>query len=219
MTELVQMIANDFNLNLGQMDDTYHKIASKVEDNQTLFDIIQNALDDTLMNRNEIYVLYDDFGKLRLSYVKFLSVGLVIDAETAETFDYSSSIDGETYNRIKLVRENEDTGKRDVYIAQSGENMNNWGVLQYFDTVDENENAQAKADSLLKLYNQKTKGLKINGVLGDLRVRAGSLVIVQLDLDDTKVNNFMLVEKVTHSFENNHHSMDLTLKGAGMFDG
>ena len=97
--------------------------------------------------------------------------------------------------------------------------MNNWGVLQYFDTVDENENAQAKADSLLKLYNQKTKGLKINGVLGDLRVRAGSLVIVQLDLDDTKVNNFMLVEKVTHSFENNHHSMDLTLKGAGMFDG
>ncbi|WP_346697882.1 XkdQ/YqbQ family protein [Thomasclavelia spiroformis] len=218
-TELVQMIANDFNLNLGQMDDTYHKIASKVEDNQTLFDIIQNALDDTLMNRNEIYVLYDDFGKLRLSYVKFLSVGLVIDAETAETFDYSSSIDGETYNRIKLVRENEDTGKRDVYIAQSGENMNNWGVLQYFDTVDENENAQAKADSLLKLYNQKTKGLKINGVLGDLRVRAGSLVIVQLDLDDTKVNNFMLVEKVTHSFENNHHSMDLTLKGAGMFDG
>ena len=218
-TELVKMIANDFRLNIGQMDDTYHKIATKVEDNQTLFDIIQNALDDTLMNRNEMYVLYDDFGKLRLSYVEFLKVGLLIDAETAESFDYSSSIDGETYNKIKLVRENEKTGKRDVYIAQHGANMNTWGVLQYFDTVDENENAQAKANALLKLYNQKTKSLKINGVLGDLRVRAGSLVIVQLDLDDTKVNNFMLVEKVTHKFENNHHSMDLTLKGNGVFDG
>lgn len=218
-TELVKMIANDFNLNVGQMDDTYHKIATKVEDNQTLFDIIQNALDDTLMNRSEIYVLYDDFGKLRLSYVEFLKVGILIDAETAETLDYSSSIDGETYNKIKLVRENEETGKRDVYIAQHGVNMNTWGVLQYFDTVDENENASAKANALLKLYNKKTKGLKVNGVLGDLRVRAGSLVVVQLDLDDTKIQNFMMVEKVTHKFENNHHSMDLTLKGNGVFDG
>lgn len=218
-TELVRMIANDFNLNVGQMDDTYHKIATKVEDNQTLFDIIQNALDDTLMNRSEIYVLYDDFGKLRLSYVEFLKVGILIDEETAETLDYSSSIDGETYNKIKLVRENEETGKRDVYIAQHGVNMNTWGVLQYFDTVDENENVSAKANALLKLYNKKTKGLKVNGVLGDLRVRAGSLVVVQLDLDDTKIQNFMMVEKVTHKFENNHHSMDLTLKGNGVFDG
>lgn len=218
-TELVKMIANDFNLNLGQMDDTYHKIATKVEDNQTLFDIIQNALDDTMQNRGEIYVLYDDFGKLRLSYIEFLKVGILIDANTGESFDYSSSIDGETYNKIKLVRENEETGKRDVYIAQHGANMNTWGVLQYFDTVDENENAQVKANSLLKLYNQKTKGLKVNGVLGDLRVRAGSQVVVQLDLDDTKLQNFMLVEKVTHKFEGNHHSMDLTLKGNGVFDG
>jgi len=34
-----------------------------------------------------------------------------------------------------------------------------------------------------------------------------------------KLQNFMLVEKVTHNFENNHHSMDLTLKGNGIFDG
>ncbi len=218
-TELVKMIANDFNLNVGQMDDTYHKIATKVEDNQTLFDIIQNALDDTLMNRSEIYVLYDDFGKLRLSYVEFLKVGILIDAETAETLDYSSSIDGETYNKIKLVRENEETGKRDVYIAQHGVNMNTWGVLQYFDTVDENENAAAKANALLKLYNQKTRSLKVSGVIGDLRVRAGSQVVVQLDLDDTKIQNFMMVDKVVHTFSGNHHSMDLTLKGNGVFDG
>ena len=213
------MIAADFNLNIGQMDDTYFKIATKVEDNKTLFDIIQDALDDTLDNRSEIYVLYDDFGKLRLSYIEFLKVGLVVDAETAESFDYSSSIDGETYNRIKLVRENEKTGKRDVYIAQSGDNMNKWGVLQYFDTVDENVNAVAKANALLKLYNEKTKSLKINSVLGDTRVRAGSQIIVQLELEDMKLQNFMLVEKVTHKFENNHHSMDLTLKGNGIFDG
>ena len=52
-TELVRMIANDFNLNVGQMDDTYHKIATKVEDNQTLFDIIQNAADKGIIDKED----------------------------------------------------------------------------------------------------------------------------------------------------------------------
>ena len=97
--------------------------------------------------------------------------------------------------------------------------MNKWGILQYYDTVDEKVNASAKANALLKLYNQKTKSLKINGVFGDLRVRAGTQVVIRLDLDDTKISHYMLVEKVTHKFNANHHSMDLTLKGNGIFDG
>lgn len=216
-TELIKMIATDFRLNIGKMDNSGFKIASKVEDNQTLFDIIQNALDDTLTNTGRMYVLYDDFGKLRLSNISNMKVGLIIDDETAESYDYSSSIDGETYNKIKLVRENEKTKKRDVYIAQSSENMNKWGILQYYDTVDDNVNAKAKVNALLKLYNQKTRSLSISGVIGDLRVRAGSQVIVNMDFDDIKLSNFMLVEKVIHKFEKNHHSMDLTLKGNGIY--
>lgn len=218
-TELIKMIAKNFRLNIGKLDNSKFKIKSKIEDNQTLFDIIQNALDDTLTNTGKIYVLYDDFGKLRLSNISNMKVGLIVDEEIAESFDYSSSIDGETYNKIKLVRENEKTGKRDVYIAQSSANMNKWGILQYYDTVDEKVNASAKANALLKLYNQKTKLLKINGVFGDLRVRAGTQVVIRLDLDDTKISHYMLVEKVTHKFNANHHSMDLTLKGNGIFDG
>ncbi|HGE7873975.1 TPA: cell wall hydrolase, partial [Clostridioides difficile] len=47
--------------------------------------------------------------------------------------------------------------------------------------------------------------------LGDIRVRAGCLVPVFLDLGDIKLQNYMLVEKVKHTFENNSHFMDLTL--------
>lgn len=218
-TELIKMIASDFQLSIGKMDNSNFKIKSKVEDNQTLFDIIQNSLDDTLTNTGKVYVLYDDFGKLRLSNVSNMKVPIIVDSQTAEAFDYSSSIDGETYNKIKLVRENKKTKKRDVYIAQSSANMNKWGVLQYYDTVDDNVNAKAKVNALLKLYNQKTRSLSISGVFGDLRVRAGSLIVVDMNFDDNKLKNYMLVEKVTHKFENNHHSMDLTLKGNGIFDG
>lgn len=65
-TELIQMIAEDFQLRLGSLSDTGYEIASRVEDDQTLFDIIQNALDETLKATGQIYVLYDDAGKLTL---------------------------------------------------------------------------------------------------------------------------------------------------------
>ncbi|MPN09852.1 hypothetical protein SDC9_157145 [bioreactor metagenome] len=91
--------------------------------------------------------------------------------------------------------------------------MNNWGVLQYFDTLQKGENGKAKADALLQLYNKKTRNLTINNALGDTRVRAGSMVIVQLNLGDVSLNNLMLVEKCKHKFNNDEYFMDLTLRG------
>ena len=217
-SQLVKMIAADFSLNVGTIEDTGFVIASRVEDNTSLFDMIENALDLTLQNNKEMFVLYDDFGKLALKNISSMYVGepgayLMIDEETGENFDYSSSIDSDTYNKIKLTYDNEDTGKREVYIAQDSSNMNAWGILQYFDTLSEGENGQAKADALLQLYNKKTRNLKITNALGDPRVRAGSMVVINLALGDVNVKNFMLVERVTHKFKLDEHFMDLTLRG------
>lgn len=211
--EVVKMIASDFLLNTGTIANTKYKIAQRAEDNKTLFDIVQSALDLTMQNAKEIYVLYDNFGKLMLENIANLKVPIVIDEQTGENFDYTSSIDEQTYNKIKLIFENEDTGKREVYIAQSSANINKWGVLQYFEKVNSSTNIQAKANALLELYNKKTRKLKITNAIGDNRVRAGSLIVVQLDLGDIKVQNFMLVEKVKHTYKNQSHFMDLTLKG------
>lgn len=212
-SEVVQMLAKDFNLQCGTLEDTKFKIESRVEDNQTLFDIIQNALDLTLQNKKEMYVLYDDFGKLTLKNIGNMKVGILIDEDTGENFDYSSSIDGETYNKIKLVYENEESGKREIYIAQDSSHINQWGVLQYFETIDEKTNGKAKADALLSLYNQKTRKLTIKGAFGDVRVKAGTLVAVSLNLGDIVANSFLLVEQAKHSFSESVYTMDLTLRG------
>lgn len=212
-SEVVQMLAKDFNLQCGTMEDTKFKIESRVEDNQTLFDIIQNALDLTLQNKKEMYVLYDDFGKLTLKNIGNMKVGILIDEDTGENFDYTSSIDGETYNKIKLVYNNEKTGKRETYIAQDSSHINQWGVLQYFETIDEKTNGKAKADALLSLYNQKTRNLTIKDAFGDVRVRAGTLVAVSLNLGDIIANSFLLVEQAKHTFSESLHTMDLTLRG------
>ena len=211
--ELLQMIASDFNLQLGVIDDTGYKIPSRVEDNKTLFDIIQTALDLTMTNKKELYILYDDFGKITLRKLDNMRLNVLIDEETSQNFNYTSSIDEATYNKIKLIYDNEETGKRDVYITQSGENVNKWGVLQYYDKLEKGENGKAKADALLQLYNQKTKKLTIKDVLGDTRVRAGSLVGVLLNLGDMVINNYMLVERCKHNFKLDQHTMSVTVRG------
>ena len=215
--QFLRMVAEDYRLKVGVLEDTGYVIESRVEENTSLFEMVQNALDLTLQNTGELFVLYDDFGKLTLKHLSSMAVGspgayLMVDEETGENFEYTSSIDDNTFNKIKLTYDNEETGFREVYIAQDSGNINKWGILQYFDTLKKGENGQAKVDAL-KLYNKKTRSLKLTNILGDNRVRAGSMVVVNLDLGDMKLRNFMLVESCRHTYRESEHWMDLTLRG------
>jgi hypothetical protein len=70
-----------------------------------------------------------------------------------------------------LTYDNEKSGKREVFIAQSAENMNRWGTLQYYESMSGDSKtdvsairtaAKIKVDTLLTLYNSKTRScLKI----------------------------------------------------------
>lgn len=186
-TELIKMIAKDFNLNLGTIEDTKYKIAQRVERDISLIDMILNALDETLMMTGKLYVLYDDFGKLTLKNIENMAFDLVIDESTIKGYEYTASIDDEVYNKIKLVYENSDTGKSDLYIAQDSKNIKQWGVLQLYKKLDSNVNAKAMADELLELYNKTKRNININDALGDVRVRAGTRIITNLDLGDYKL--------------------------------
>lgn len=209
----IKMVAADYGLKVGSMEATSYVIPSRTEENTALLDMIETALDLELTNKKEMFVLYDDFGKLTLKNIGNMKVNLLIDAETGENFDYTSSIDEQTYNQIKLTYDNEKTGKREVYIAKDSSHINTWGVLQYFDTLSEGENGSSKADALLALYNSKTRKLKISNALGDVRVRAGTLIPVSLNLGDIIANSYMMVEKAVHTFKENEHFMTLTLRG------
>lgn len=216
--QFIQMVADEYALTAGTLEDTKYVIESRVEENTSLFEMIANALDLTLTNTKQMYVLYDDFGKLTLKSLASMDVGvpgayLMIDEETGENYDYTSSIDDNTYNQIKLTYDNEETGVRDVFMAKSTENINKWGILQYFETLQKGENGQEKANALLELYNQKTRSLQITNAIGDNRVRAGSMIFIHLALGDVKIKNRMLVEKCRHLYKEGEHWMDLTLRG------
>lgn len=212
-SDLLKRLAGDFRLNLGTVEDTRYKLLTVIEEDTTLFDMIQGALDETLAHTGQLYCLYDDAGKLNLKNINSMKLDLLIDEETAENFDYESSIDEQTYTKVKLIYDNDKTGKRELYITQDGEHMNRWGVLQYFESLKSPIGAVEKANALLKLYDQKTRKLTIKNAFGDTRVRAGSAVMVSLNLGDIIANTFLMAEKVTHIFDGDTHFMDLTLVG------
>lgn len=206
--ELIRMIAKDFKLQIGELESTGYKM-DDIQDNATLFDIIQNSLNETILNKNQMFVLYDDFGKLTLKNATnmLIPTDFIISEDTAQNFDYKSSIDDQTYNQIYLYSENGQT-----YVAKDSANIKNLGVLQLTEKFTDNENPQAKSAALLSLYNNVSRSLKINNAFGDIRARAGASIFVNLNIGDIILRDYMLIEKATHTFEDNLHTMSLDLR-------
>lgn len=217
--QVVKRIADDFKLRTGTLENTGFVIPTLDCPNQTLFDTILDAIDLTVMNTGKLFYLYDDFGRLTLKNITSSKTDLLINSSTAEDFDYTTSIDQNTYNRILLVTKSDNDGAGVPTIAQDLNNIGRWGVLQHYEEVQNGENAAAKAKALLKLHNKVFRNLSIKNHLGDIRVRAGSGVYLDLNLGDMIARQHMLVEKATHHFNNGHHTMDLTLNGNEEFYG
>lgn len=211
--EIVKKIAKDFNLSTSTLTDTGYVIPTMVEDNKKLMDIICKALDLTLINSNRNYVFYDDFGKLTIQDVKDMLVLISIgDNSLLYDFSYEKSIDSETYNRIKIIKDNKKSGKRDVYILQDSKNIAKWGLLQLYQKVDEDKNeAQIKelGNQLIKLKNREEKSFKLEAI-GDIRVRAGCYV--PITISSLGINQPFLVNEATHSFDGNDHTMSIELQ-------
>lgn len=210
-SELIKMIAKDFNLKCGSIADTKYKIAQKIEEDKSLIDIILNALDETLAMTGKLYVLYDEFGKLTLKNIEDMAFDLLIDSSTIEDFTYKSSIDDEVYNQIKLAYPNKETGKYDIYMTKDSKSIKQWGVLQYYEKIEDPTYGVAMAEELLKLYNKTKRSITIKDAFGDVRVRAGTRIIVNLDLGDYKLKSYMVVESMKHRYKDGRYTMDLTL--------
>ena len=211
--QIIKAVCSDFQLKTGSIEDTKYTIPSLIEEDKTLFDVVYDAMDETVKNTGKLYILYDNFGSIELKELGNMKTNVLIDEETAENFSYTSSIDDETYNKIVLYYVDKKTKARIPFTAKDDSTIKQWGILQYFEEVKKQSMGQSKADALLKLYNKKKRELTINNAFGNPKVRAGSMVIVKLNLGDIITSHYMVVEKVVHNFTNDYYTMELTING------
>lgn len=214
---IFKRVCNDKQIKHKVVNGSSHVLPERVNDSKTYAEMIQYSFDKTLVDKGLWYFMRDNFGTLEMLEVSKQQTNLVIgDESLLLDYDYESSIDDETYNQVKLVKDNKETKKREVYIVKDSNNIKRWGLLQLYEKVDEKANsAQIKetAEQKLKHHNKPKKTLKLD-CLGDLRVKVGCGVFLAIkDLEkDVPYLKDVIVTKVSHSFANCSHKMSIEVK-------
>lgn len=217
--DIIREIAQDFQLTVGALDDTGYAIPTLVKEDKSCLDIISAAIQDTLLATGKLYTFFDDAGALSLREAgAMVAQGMVGEGSLLLDYTYKTDIDEHTYNSIKLVRPNEATGRGDVFQVVDSGNIDRWGLLQLYQTVDEALNsaqAAAKAKSILSYYNRRWRTLKVSA-LGLNGVRAGQMLMMDVpNLGDIHLFGLVLLEKVTHTYEHDTHTMDFEVRELG----
>ncbi|MGF9913744.1 hypothetical protein ABEX47_03415 [Paenibacillus ehimensis] len=210
-TQAIQRFAKDFNLKVGKLADTKHVFPKIAEDNSKILDIITKLLQDTRVATLETFVLYDDFGELRLTNIKDMMLDFYL-GDTSLVYDYKQkeSIEN-SYNQVKIARDNKEKGEREMYVLRDSTNIAKWGLLQLYQVADEKANAAQINKSMenhLKLKNRVERSFQIEAI-GDVRVRAGCGI--QILIEEIGTNQQFLVNECTHKFDGADHTMTLDL--------
>ena len=221
--QIIQQIATDFSLTCGTIEDTGYIFPCLIKENESCLDIIFDALSETIVQTGKIWIFYDNAGQLTLTEAKNMYTQTLFgDSSLVTDYTYKRDIDSDTYNRIKLVRPNKETGRTDVYQHEDTATIAEWGLLQYYDEVDENMN-DAQIDELCKnyltYYNRVLQSMSID-TIGVAGIRAGMIVPVKIAaIDDLSTQRLLIAEKVTHTIEADDHTMSITVKNFEQFAG
>lgn len=213
--DIIRDFANKYGLSVGDLIDTGYRIPTLIKENKQALDIVVEAVNLSSYNTNRRFVFFDNVGKLTLQDTAQQKQNVILgDRSLVYDFTYTTDIDTDTYNQIKLVRPNESTGRADTYIYYNSEGIRRWGLLEYYEQVDENLNEgqiDERAKIMLTYYNRVLRKLSID-CLGVLGLRAGQMVPIYMpEIGDISINHYLTIHTCTHYFEENIHTMSLEL--------
>lgn len=212
--DMIRQIAADLEVSTGNIADTGYIFPSFIKEDGSCLDIIGEAVQQTLLNTGDIYVFYDDGNGVALQRPEdMMSQVMIGDKSYLLDYQYKTDIDAQTYNSIKLARPNEETGRADVVVVEDSANIGQWGLLQLYQEVDESLNTAqmtAQGQASLQYYNRRMRTIQVSS-LGVLGLRAGMMVPMKVAyLGDISLDQYVLLDKVSHTWENDVHTMDFT---------
>jgi len=186
----------------------------------TLFNMIDRAIDETIVKESEdrnLYIIRDEFGTLIFTELRQLNTDILLgDSEYAIGYMYESSIEEDTYNSIKIFRNNEDEGIRDIWIVQDSNSIAQWGKLQLLVEAEKAETdleLENLGRNLLEYHNVPDTTLSITAI-GRLNAYAGNSIKLNLSkIGLTDLNRQFIIDSARHTFDmsGNRHIMELEL--------
>ena len=218
--EIIQQIATDMLLQVGNLEDTGYILPTLTKENTECLDIIEYGLQLTQYNTGKTFVFYDDFGKLSLQESKNMMSDILIGNGSIITdYSYKSDIDSDTYNQVKLVRPNKETGQGDTYVFSDQTTIKKWGLLQKYEKVDENLNEaqiNQQGNIMMAYYDRVLKTISVDGVGGVPGLKAGAMAMFKIkDIPELSNGYYLLLDKVKHTFSDADHTMSIEAKIIG----
>jgi hypothetical protein len=206
-------ICDNYGLRYSINVPSYYVPEAYVHDNKTLYTIIKRGMDLACINENAQYFIVDRFGTLVWSEFSYEKTNIQLGGGSMLTsYTYEKSIDDDTYNQIKLYRDNDTTGKRDTWIVKDSDNIKKWGILQYLKKADDDVNAsqiRQTAENYLKVKNSETETLKLEAEgIKELTVGKG----IKFVLPRENIDKWMWITSSTHTFTKYTHTMDLEVE-------
>jgi len=212
-SQIFEKICKDYNLRYTVKVPSNYKPEAYLFDNKTLYSIIKRGMDYANVNENAQYFIQDRFGTLTWSELSYEKTNIQLgDNSLVTSYTYEKSIDNDTYNQVKMYRENKTTGKRDVWLVKDSNNIKKWGILQFLKKADDDANAsQVKetAKNYLKVKNQQTETFKLEAE-GIKELVAGKGIKVSIPREG--INKWMWIKTSTHKFTKFTHTMELEVE-------
>ena len=105
-----------------------------------------------------------------------------------------------------------------MFQAMDSSNIDRFGLLQLYQTIDSKLNdaqAEEQVRAMLRFHNRRFRTLKVQA-LGLLGLRAGQMLMMDVpDLGDISLQQLVLLERVSHTFQNDLHTMDFDVQELG----
>lgn len=212
-SDIFAKVCKDKNLKYKIKVPTKYKPPAYIHDKKSLYQIIERGKNLASIYDKKMYYITDRFGVLTWSELSAEKTNIQLgDDSLVTSFTYEKSIDNNTYNQVKLYRDNKKTGKRDIWIVKDSNNIKKWGLLQYLKKADDNDNAskmKEQAKNYLKKYNVESETLKVEAD-GIIELVAGRGI--KFVLSREKIDKWMWIKSATHRFTKYSHVMELEVE-------
>lgn len=217
MQEIIRTIAADYGLQVGYLAENGWKIPQRIEEGETLMDIILSALDLCGQATGKEYFLYDGAGALVVKERSEMVTDAVLRTDgSISDYTYRTDISKDTYTAVQLYQAGRKETERKAYRAENGEKVKKWGRLQYYKRVAYTLNAaQLKelAEGILQEKCRVVKKLTIENINGDLLLLAGNSIWLEIpDLAEISLQGQVLIESCTHIFADGEHRMQMDIR-------
>jgi len=214
--DILGELCGDVGVSYSDNSGSSSTISPKVWVGASYWDILNHAIEEVLYRDNKLIVMRspnadvvaDIAGQGDLNNTDII----VGDAQLLTGYSFSSSIDNQTYTRIRVYC-NSQNEKSDL-VAEAEGNVGDWGVLQktiYLNSGEDSGQADEIAQTALDTYNRKRRTLTLEA-LGNSKVTAGSGIqinISDLEREGLSGQTSVICYDVEHKITDELHKMTL----------